>query len=410
MYFFNVFKSTLRNLSLNKSRSFLTMLGIIIGVGSVIAIMAVGASAEDLLLSQFKAMGSNIIGIMPGASDEAGPPAAVFGIEVTTLKYEDSQALEKLPHIMAVCPYISGQATIRFSSKNKEINYTGITPAYLEVEETKVGKGRFFRPDEIDGLARVTVLGSQIERDLFGGDSALDQRVKIGQVSFKVIGVMKERGVVAFQDNDEMVFIPLKTAQKILLGVDHLAFIRAKVDRPENINAAVSQIKEVLRYRHNIKDPAKDDFSVRDTAQALEILGTVTQAVKLFLAAVAAISLLVGGVGIMNIIFVSVNERTQEIGLRKALGAKNRDILIQFLMESVVMALLGGIVGIILGVLLAWLISLGVKYFGYDWRFMVTFWSVTASVFTAFSVGVVFGIWPAWRASKLEPIKALRYE
>lgn len=386
------------------------MLGIIIGVGSVIAVMAVGASAENLLLSQFKAMGSNLIGILPGASDEGGPPSAVFGIEVTTLTYEDSQALEKLPHLTAVCPYVSGLDTIRFGKNNKETNYTGVTPAYLDVEETEVKKGRFFRLDENDSAGRVAVLGSQIEKELFGGDSALDQRIKIGQASFRVIGVMKERGIVAFQNNDEKVFVPLKTAQKILLGIDHLAFIRAKTDRTENIAAAANQIKEILRYRHNIKDAAKDDFSVRNTAQALEILGTVTQAVKFFLAAVAAVSLLVGGVGIMNIVFVSVNERTQEIGLRKALGAKNKDILIQFLTESVVMALLGGIVGIIFGILLAWLICLGVRYFGYDWQFMATFWPVAMSVLTAFSVGVVFGVWPAWRASKLEPIKALRYE
>jgi len=410
MYFLNTFKYAFQNLVLQKSRSFLTMLGIIIGVAAVISIMAVGASAQDLLLAQVRAMGSNLIGVLPGASDEMGPPATLFGIEITTLKYEDALALEKIPHLTAVCSYVKGRGTISYFNQIKDFDYTGVTPSYLEVGDTSVESGRFIKEEENDSLARVVVLGSQVKEKLFGRDNPLAQRIKINQISFKVIGVMKERGVAAFENKDEQVFIPLKTAQKLLLGIDHLAFIRAKVNEAANIDLAISQMKDILRYRHRITDPAKDDFSVRSTAQALDILGAITQALKLFLVAVAAISLIVGGIGIMNIMFVVVSERTREIGLRKALGAKRKDILIQFLVESATITLLGGIIGIVLGILIAFIITIGVNYFGYDWQFIVTPFSIFVSTLMAVSVGLVFGLWPANRASKLNPIKALRYE
>jgi len=410
MHFLNTIKLSFKNLALQKSRSFLTMLGIIIGVAAVISIMSVGASAQDLLLAQVRAMGSNLVGILPGASDEAGPPAAMFGIEITTLKHEDGLAIEKLPYITAVSSYTNGRGTISYLSESKDYNYMGVSADYIFVEDTKVDSGRFFRRVEVDGLFRVVVLGSAVKEKLFGDDNPLDKRIKISQVSFKVIGVMEERGVVAFQNQDEQVFVPIKTVQKLLLGIDHLAFIRAKIDKEENIGLAISQIKNTIRFRHNIEDPIKDDFSIRSTDQALDILGTITQALKMFLAAVAAISLIVGGIGIMNIMFVSVNERTREIGLRKAIGARRKNILIQFLIESSVMTLIGGLIGIIVGIAIAWVITLGVNYFGYDWQFIVTPLSVFISTLMAISVGLVFGLWPANRASKLNPIQALRYE
>jgi ABC-type antimicrobial peptide transport system permease subunit len=386
------------------------MLGIIIGVAAVISIMSIGASAQDLLLAQVRAMGTNLVGVLPGASDEMGPPATVLGIEITTLKYEDALALEKITQLTSVCPYVKGQGTMTYFKQTKDFNYTGVTPSYLEVEDASLASGRFIRKEENDSLARVVVLGSRVKEKLFGQEDPLDKRIKINQISFKVIGLMEERGVVTFENQDEQVFIPLKTAQKLLLGIDHLAFIRTKVDKSENIGLAISQIKDILRYRHNISDPAKDDFSVRSTAQALDILGIITQSLKMFLALVAAISLVVGGIGIMNIMFVVVNERTREVGLRKALGARRKDILIQFLLESAAMTLLGGIVGIFLGIIIALVVTIGVNWYGYDWQFIITPLSIFISTLMAISVGLVFGLWPANRASKLNPIEALRYE
>ncbi len=410
MYLINVLKQALRILAAQKSRSFLTMLGIVIGVAAVISIMAVGASAQDLLLDQVRAMGSNIIGVLPGGSEENAPPAALFGIEVTTLKYEDGLAMQELACIEAACSYIKGRGTVNYFRETKDCDYNGVSETYVQVEDTSVAQGRFFRREEVDSLSRVAVLGSQVKEELFGLEAALGKRIKINQIGFRVIGVMKERGTATFQNQDDQIFIPIKTAQKLLLGVDHLAFIRLKVDNAENVDLAISQAKDLLRYRHNIKDPTKDDFSIRSTDQALEMLGTITQALKIFLAAVAAISLIVGGVGIMNIMFVVVNERTKEVGLRKAVGASRRDIMFHFLIESMVITLIGGVIGILLGLLIAFVVFIGVNYYGYDWNYIITPFSIFISTLTAISVGVIFGLWPAYRASKMDPISALRYE
>ncbi len=410
MRLLSIFKYSLKNLMLRKGRSFLTMLGIIIGVAAVISIMSAGAGAQDLLLSQVRAMGSNLIGILPGASDEMGAPASAFGIEVTTLTHEDEIALENLNHVTAACPYVNGRGTVSFFNQSRNYDYLGVDADYLEIEDASVQEGRFIKPDEVSSLARVVVLGSKVKEELFGTDNPINQRVKIGQVSFKVIGVMEERGVVLFQNQDKQVFLPVKTAQKMLLGIDHLTFIRVKVDEAENIDLTINQIKENLRFRHNIKDPKKDDFSVRNIAQALDILGVITQALKMFLTVVAAISLIVGGIGIMNIMFVVVNERTREVGLRKALGAQRKDIMIQFLMESSTMTLIGGLLGIILGILISLSVSLGVNWYGFDWNFIITPTSIIVSLLMAIGIGLLFGLWPANKAAKLNPIEALRYE
>lgn len=401
-------KYTKNNLALNKTRSFLTMLGIIIGVAAVIAIVSVGAGAQELLLAQVKAMGTNLVAILPGASDDKGPPAAALGIEVTTLKYEDALEIRKLPKVTAISAYVTGRGTISYFNQSKEYNYSGVMPEYPIVEDTAVEQGRFIRQEDTDNLARVVVLGSQVASDLFNQENPLEKQVKINQVVFKVVGVMVERGAGGLQNQDEQVFIPLRTAQKIMLGIDHVAYIRAKVDKEENIEPTIGQAKEVLRFQHRIKDITKDDFSVRSTAQALDILSSITQALKMFLAAVAAISLIVGGIGIMNIMFVTVSERTREIGLRKAVGAKRKDILWQFLFESAVMTSFGGLIGIGLGIFISAAVTLGVNYFGYDWKLIITPTSIFWAVFMAASVGLIFGLWPANRASLMSPMEALR--
>lgn len=408
MRFLYILKYIIQDIARQKNRAFLTMLGIVIGVAAVISIMAVGSSAQDLLLAQVKAMGSNLVGILPGASEENAPPSALFGIEVTTLKYDDAIEIEKIPHVAAVCAYVNGRGTISYGNRADELDYAGVSPSYLSVEDTSVEFGRFIKSDEVDSLARVAVIGSKVRKDFFGDDDPVNKQIKINQTIFRVIGVMKERGSAGFQNQDGQIFVPVKTAQKLLLGINHLAYIRAKVDKEENINFVISQTKETLRFRHHIKDPSKDDFTVRSTAQALDILSTITQALQSFLATVAAISLIVGGIGIMNIMFVTVTERTKEIGLRKAVGAKRKDILMQFLIESASLTLLGGIIGTVCGILIALAISFGVNYFGYDWKFIITPSSVAIALFMAASIGIGFGLWPANRASKMDPVEALR--
>lgn len=389
------------------------MLGMIIGIGSVIIVMSVGASAQGLILNEIKGVGSNLIGILPGATSEGGPPAAVLGVTVTTLKYEDALALAKtanVPHAAAVASYVKGSGNLSWQNRSLDAGITGTTASHIKVEDADVETGRFITEEEEKGIARVVVLGSQINEDLFQGQDPIGQTIKIKRENFRVIGVMKERGSVAFQNQDDQVFIPLRTAQKLILGINHLGYIRLKVDSSEFLDQTVEDAKQTLRDRHNIDNEVDDDFTVGNMQQALDVFGQVTDALKFFLAAIAAIALLVGGIGIMNIMLVSVNERVREIGLRKAVGAKRRNILNQFLIETMVIALGGGLIGVLVGVTFSGLVALVAQYLGYRWDFIVTVGSmILASSVSAF-IGLIFGLYPAYRASKLNPIEALRYE
>ncbi|RJR31660.1 FtsX-like permease family protein [Candidatus Parcubacteria bacterium] len=413
MTLYYTIKDSLENLRTNKIRTFLTLLGMVIGISSVIIIMSVGAGAQSLILNQIKGVGSNLIAVFPGASDENGPPAAVMGITVTTLKYEDSLALmekSNVTHIIDAAAYVRGTATISWQNRNTDTSFNGTTYNYNSVEDAEVELGRFFSFDEEKSLARVVVLGSQVADDLFLGADPLGENVKIKKEMFKVIGVMKKRGVVSFQNQDDQVFIPLTTAQKILLGINHVSFIRAKIDDEKNIEQTKEEIALTLRERHNISDPSQDDFSVRSANQAMDVLKTVTSALSYFLAAIAALSLIVGGVGIMNIMLVAVNERIKEIGLRKAIGARPKNIMMQFLTETVVISLSGGIAGVIVGALVSFAIAFTAKILNYDWDLIISVFSLILATGFSVLVGLVFGIYPSFRAAKMDPIEALRYE
>ena len=411
MNFRSIISLSLIGLKTNKSRSALTMLGIIIGITAVIIIMSVGAGAQSLILNQVEKVGSNLIGVLPGASEDDGPPASAMGVTVTTLTYEDGLVIQdQIPEIIALTSYTRGIDTVSWQNQQLDTTFMGTTASYLNVESAEVAKGHFFLSTDEKGIARVAVLGSGVALDLFGEIDPIGQKIKIKRESFEVVGVLKERGTVAFENVDDQLFIPLNTAQKLLLGIHHVNMMRAKVDNSESIEQVILEVKQILRDRHNIKNEGEDDFSVRNQVEALDMLTTITDALKFFLAAMAAISLLVGGVGIMNIMYVVVTERTQEIGLRKAVGATYHNLLSQFLIEAIIITMVGGIIGIIIGSVISMLVAFIAIYLGYAWSFIVSPGSIIVSVVVATLVGVVFGFFPAKRAAKLDPITALRYE
>lgn len=406
-------KISYKNLMTAKFRSFLTILGIIIGIASVIIVMAVGASAQKLIIDQVSGIGSNLVGVLPGASDEKGPPSSALGIVTTTLKYEDLQAIlqkKNVPNADSAAGYVTGIGTLKYRNFSADASYQGVTASFPDVESVSVEQGRFFTEEENVGLARNIVLGYGRAQEIFEDQDPIGKKITLNNTSFTVIGVLEERGSVAFSNSDNVVYIPLSTAQKIILGIDYLNFARVKVDSAENLEKAVADIKVTLREKHNITPGQEDDFSVRDAAQAISILTNVTNVLKFFLVAIAAISLVVGGVGIMNIMLISVNQRIKEIGLRKAVGARSFHIVAQFISEAVFITVVGGIVGIFLGGVVSLLASVIIKALGYEWTFIISPVSILVATGVSAMIGIIFGLYPARKAAKISPMEALRYE
>jgi putative ABC transport system permease protein len=391
------------------------MLGIIIGVGAVVIIMALGAGAQGLILNQVKSMGTNKIGVMPGKADANGPPASAMGVVITSLKAEDAEAIKnsgQVPNLTGVLAYNNSTENTSYKDTSYITTIRGAVGDYFEVEGGELASGRFFTEAENKSSIKVVVLGDTVKQELFGDSDPLGQQIKIKKHIFEVIGVMKKRGTVAFQNYDDMAIIPNQTLRKAVLGVDYVNFIRLAVDDENNIPETVDATKYLLRQRHGISDQSgnSDDFDIRNSADAIEMIKVFTNALKFFLAAMAAVSLIVGGIGIMNIMLVRVNERTREIGLRKAVGASNSRITWQFLIEKIVLTLLGGIIGTLSGIFVSYIVALIIRHLGYDWDFAISISSVILALLVSASIGLIFGIYPARKAAKMDPVQALRYE
>ncbi|HEO70072.1 MAG TPA: FtsX-like permease family protein, partial [Candidatus Hydrogenedentes bacterium] len=340
MLFWNTVKVALRSLLANKLRSFLSMLGIIIGVGAVIAMLALGAGAQKKVLGEITAMGVDLLSVRAGQGFRGG----VRGGSVQNLTLEDAEALvNEVPAVKMVAPVVRGNAQFKYMNQNCQSSVYGSTTTYFPVRNYEVGRGRCFSSGEIDRRARVAVLGADTVEQLFGAEDPLDKDVKIDGITFTVVGVLKPKGAAGFFNPDDVAIIPYSTAMKRLLGVDHLDEINVQIDHDADQEKVQAEVEEVLRKRHAIRPGQDDDFHVRNMAEMVEAATTMTNTFTVLLGSVAAISLVVGGIGIMNIMLVTVTERTREIGIRKAIGAKDRDVLVQFLLEAVLMSSLGGI-------------------------------------------------------------------
>jgi putative ABC transport system permease protein len=411
MSFFRDLAYTARTLAGAKGRTLLTMLGVVIGVTSVLAIASVGRSAQRLIVGQVETFGTNLVGVIPGASSESGPPPIAFGIVTTTLTLEDVRALGRIPGVVAATPYVHSVEAVSSRGEGVTTTVMGVLDVFPQVENVELAEGRFFGVEDVNAFARVAVLGHGAAEKLFpGGRGLVGERVRIKNAEYHVIGVLEERGSAFFQDQDDQIFVPVTTAQKLVAGIDHVTFARLKVGSADRIEEVKEEVARTLRRRHGIQDASKDDFTVRSTDQALDILGSVTGALNGFLIAVVAISLLVGGVNIMNIMYVSVRERTREIGLRKALGARPGRILAQFLAESAFIALVGGAIGVVAGIGISLAAAGIIGALGYSWTFILPWEAVGYSLAISAGIGLAFGVAPARAASRLDPIVALRFE
>jgi putative ABC transport system permease protein len=413
-----LFKQSIIALKSNKLRSFFSILGIVIGVMAIVIILSLGQGLKGLVTGEIEAFGPNILGIavkIPGSNPIGSAISMAQGIKITTLKTDDIKALKNknnFPYIVAVSGQAIGQEWATYQDKEKRALLYGCTEDYpLVVKTTKIGQGRFFSNRENEGVARVAVLGSGIAEDFFGADNPLDKQIKIKGQNFKVIGVLKNQGGISFGvDMNDMVYLPLETTLKEILGIDYLSEIHLTLENSDYFNRANEEISRLMRRRHNIQDPEKDDFQITTMAEILGRINQISVILNLLLGFLAVISLIVGGIGIMNIMLASVSERTHEIGLRKALGANSQHILYQFLIEGLIITILGGLIGIFFGVLISSAASLVIRSQGLNWPMAISWLAIFIGFSISTAIGLIFSLYPARQASLKSPMEALRYE
>lgn len=412
-------KITLRGLRTNKIRSLLTVLGVVIGICSVIIVYSAGEGLRRLILGQIESYGTDILETeikVPSKkkgtseSDMNTAMSTAQGVQITSLKISDLDDIDRIPNVKKSYGAFMGQEIISYMNEMKKAYLLGVTAGFDEIDQSEVEFGRFFTDVEDKSLEEFAVLGPDIKAKLFGDDDAIGKYIKIRKTKFQVIGIMKKRGATMGMQFDEMIYVPARTLQKKIMGIDHLYYMVHQVHDISKSEDTAEEIRMILRENHDITDSEDDDFRVVTMAEMMTMLNTVTGAITLLLLAIVAISLIVGGVGILNIMYVSVTERTAEIGLRKAVGATYNDIIWQFLLEALIFTLIGGIIGIALGAGLSYLMAIVARSFGLDWEFSIPVRSYFVAIGFSLLFGLVFGIYPARKAARLNPIDALRSE
>ena len=401
-------KVGIKALLANKLRSFLAVLGIIIGVGAVISMLALGAGTRDSILQRVSSMGTNLLIVRPGL---AGRRGIMTGIS-QTMTVDDALAIAaEVPGVEAVSPVVSSNLQLKYFNKNAQTSTYGVAPTYLAIRNFEIDHGRNFTDMEVERMSRVAVIGPTTAENLFGKDEPVGETIKIKGVNFQVIGVLKAKGDQGWSNPDDQALIPATTAMKQILGVERIREISVLTEQSEAGNKpVVDGITELLRRRHRLAAGADNDFNINDQAEMISMATSFATTLSILLGSLGGISLLVGGIGIMNIMLVTVAERTREIGLRKAIGARERDIRNQFLFESVLVSGCGGVLGVALGVGVAVLIPVLARLSGSEFTTSVEWKSILVALGVSVAVGIFFGYYPASRAAKLDPVEALRYE
>ena len=402
----NLFKIALRALANNKMRGFLTMLGIIIGVASVITMLAIGQGSKKSIQAEISEMGSNMIMIQPGGDIRGGVRQEASSME--TLKLEDYQNIvDETRYVAAVSPSVNSSGQVIYGANNAPTTIYGISPDYMEIRRYKVEDGEMFSDQDIAIAAKVCVVGKTVVDNLFpGGENPVGKVIRFQKLPFKIVGVLESKGYNSMgMDQDDLILAPYTTIQKKVLAITHLQGLTCSALKEEYTEQAIDEISEILRRNHKLKTDEDDDFTIRSQQELSSMLTSTTDMMTVLLAAVAGISLLVGGIGIMNIMYVSVTERTREIGLRMSIGAKGIDILSQFLIESILISVTGGLIGVIFGVGSAIIVN-QVAHF----PIFIQPWSVLLSFVVCTATGIFFGWYPAKKAAQLDPIEAIRYE